>query len=441
MKRILMIGGDQLPVLALVSLMSCWICLATACGSDETDSEATHGGSSGQSDTTGGGGTGADTGGAGAAGNASSVTGGAGGDTGTGGGPSDDDCRVWLDPNGTDSEGCGSADDPCATLTAAYNSLCPVPPEGTENGAECLGPAPRTLCVRPGTYQVTERFELRKTRMGTESNPIIIQAAPSATSKPVFDFSNQPRVAACGAQSDSSGGELTGITMNADWTVLRNVVVTDANDNCVKVQGANNLVEGVVVHGCDDAGIQISAGSGYANSGTNNTIVNCDSYQNHDPQCLGMNADGFAVKTGTGLGNVFRGCRAWDNADDGWDLGAWTDPVRVENCWAINQCASVADDRSDCNGFMLGANDVSAQHVLVDLIAVGNHGGASGCGFTPDTNPASLTCDGTCAAWDNDTDVVAIGGVSTAQIGSVTAEQMINAERGADGSLPDINSL
>jgi hypothetical protein len=346
-----------------------------------------------------------------------------------------------MAPDGTDSEGCGSADAPCATLAAAYDILCPVPPEGTENGTECEGPAPRTLCVRPGTYPMSERFELRKTRMGTESNPIVIQAAPSSTTKPVFDFSSQPRVAACGAQSDSSGGELTGITMNADWTVLRNVVVTDANDNCVKVAGAHNLVEGVVVYGCDDSGIQISAGSGYVNSGTNNTIINCDSYQNHDPQCLGMNADGFAAKSGTGAGNVFRGCRAWDNADDGWDLGGWTDPVRVENCWAISQCASTVDDRSDCNGFMLGADDWSTQHVLVDLIAVGNRGGASGCGFTPDTNPASMTCDGTCAAWDNDTDVVAIAGVSTAQIGSVTAEQMLNALRGADGSLPDINSL
>jgi len=304
-----------------------------------------------------------------------------------------------------------------------------------------LGPGTADAVRQAGDLPETERFELRKTRMGTESNPVVIQAAPTATTKPVFDFSSQPRVAACGAQSDSSGGELTGITMNADWTVLRNVVVTDANDNCVKVAGAHNLVEGVVVHGCDDAGIQISAGSGYQNSGTNNTIVNCDSYQNHDPQCLGMNADGFALKSGTGAGNVFLGCRAWDNADDGWDLGGWTDPVRVENCWAIGQCASTADERSDCNEFLLGGNDWSTQHVLADLIAVGNRGGASGCGFTPDTNPASMTCDGSCAAWDNDTDVVAIGEVSTAQIDGITAEQLINAERGPDGSLPDISFL
>ena len=122
-----MIGGDRMPVLALVSLMSCWTCLATGCGSDEPDSPASGSGGSDQSDGTGGSG---DTG---------SATGGRGGaaDTGVGGGPSDDECRVFMAPDGTDSEGCGSADDPCATLAAAYDSLCPVPPEGTENGTEC----------------------------------------------------------------------------------------------------------------------------------------------------------------------------------------------------------------------------------------------------------------------------------------------------------------
>lgn len=457
MNRKPMIGGNGLPVFVVASLMSCGACLSTACGSDEGESQGTGGaGDSGS----GGSETGA-TGGSGAVvsttGGGTSVTGGAsatggsagsggvtstGGESATGGAaPTDDECRVFLDPAGTDSADCGAADSPCATLAAAYDILCPAPPDGTENGFECLGPAPRTLCVRPGTYAMTERFELRKTRMGTEVSPIVIQAAPTATSKPIFDFSGQARAAACGAQTDADGGELTGITMNADWTVLRNVVVTDANDNCIKVQGANNLVENVEVHDCDDAGIQISAGSGYVASGTNNTILNCDSSENYDPQCFALNADGFAVKTGTGANNVFRGCRAWNNADDGFDLYAWTEPVRLENCWAINQCATNVDTQSDCNGFALGGNNVEAQHELVDLIAVGNTGGRMGLSFTQDTNPASLTCEGTCAAWGNGTDVGSVAGVTASQIGSVTADQMISAERAADGSLPDIASL
>jgi hypothetical protein len=138
---------------------------------------------------------------------------------------------------------------------------------------------------------------------------------------------------------------------------------------------------------------------------------------------------------------VFRGCRAWNNGDDGWDLNGWTLPVRLENCWAINQCATIEDSQSDCNGFTLGGNEVEAQHELVDLVAVGNTGGRMGFGFTPDTNPATMTCEGTCAAWDNGTDVADVEGVSTDAIGSVTGDQLINAEREPDGSLPDISTL
>jgi len=53
--------------------------------------------------------------------------------------------------------------------------------------------------------------------------------------------------------------------------------------------------------------------------------LNCDSYENYDPGNLGENADGFATKFGLGTGNILRGCRAWNNSDDGYDC--WnTDP-------------------------------------------------------------------------------------------------------------------
>jgi len=52
-----------------------------------------------------------------------------------------------------------------------------------------------------------------------------------------------------------------------------------------------------------------------------------------------------------------------------------------------------------------------------------------------------MTCTGTCAAWGNGTATKNIGGVGTSAPGSATAAKMIAAQRNADGSLPDINSL
>ena len=49
-----------------------------------------------------------------------------------------------------------------------------------------------------------------------------------------------------------------------------------------------------------------------------NLILNCTSYGNADAGY--EDADGFAAKLTVGDGNVFDGCIAHHNADDGWDL-------------------------------------------------------------------------------------------------------------------------
>ena len=49
-------------------------------------------------------------------------------------------------------------------------------------------------------------------------------------------------------------------------------------------------------------------------------VLYLDSYGNRDPRKNGESADGFAVKSGSGNGNVLRGARIWNNVDDGIDL-------------------------------------------------------------------------------------------------------------------------
>jgi len=328
-----------------------------------------------------------------------------------------------------------------ATLAHGYDLLCP-PATGASAGDVCSGTL-KTLCIKAGTYAINTRFELKKTRMGTASRTLTIEGDPGSSSKPVLDFSGQPRVS-CG--DNPSDGNLGGITMNADYWVLKRLEIKGANDNCVKVQGSHNLVQEVVAHGCADCGIQISDGSGYTNSGTNNSVVNCDAYGNSDPQCNGANADGFCAKENSSSnvsGNVFRGCRAWDNADDGFDFYGWSSPVTVDNCWTMSMSKTTGGSSSNGNGFKLGGNKVSAAHILKDLYATDNKYAASpgNCGFTNNSNPASMTCTGTCASWGNSTQVQNIDGVGTSAPGSATAANMIAAPRNADGSLPSITSL
>ncbi len=344
------------------------------------------------------------------------------------------DCRVWLATDGDDAND-GSEEAPVASLQVAYDLMCPKPPDGTENGAECLGEAPRSICVKPGTYEMTERLEFKKTRMGTADNRLILQGDPSSSERPVFDFRSQERLS-CGANPDNLGG----FTVNAHYVTVKNLVVRGANDNCILVQGYEGLIENVLTYECADTGIQISSGGEYNNSGINNTVLNCDSHSNYDVQCDGENADGFAIKEGTGTGNAFIGCRSWNNTDDGYDLFAWTSPVRIENSWAFDQCATTQDDESDCNGFKLGGDEIAASHELEDLVAVGNSRG-TGNGFTENSNPAALSCSG-CVSWGNVVDVDSVSGVDTSAVSGVTVEAMAaDSARNADGSLKSITEL
>jgi hypothetical protein len=88
-------------------------------------------------------------------------------------------------------------------------------------------------------------------------------------------------------------------------------------------------------------------------------VLNCDAYRNHDytsEDGRGGNVDGFGFHVPKGsVGNVFRGCRAWFNSDDGFDFISSAEPVTVENCWAFyNGYSPDFKGLADGNGFKAG---------------------------------------------------------------------------------------
>ena len=349
-------------------------------------------------------------------------------------------CDVWIAPNGVDTNP-GTEALPVATIQHAYDLVCPGV-KASQDGDLCSGTL-STMCLKAGTYPMSTRFEFKKTRMGTADRIITLMADPAAATRPLLDFSSQPRLS-CGASPADKNQY--GIDIGSDWTRVKGVEVANANDTGILVQGAHDFVELCDVHDSADTGIKISSSSGFTGSGTFNTILNCDSHHNNDPQCNGANADGFGAKEGGGDGNVFDGCRSWDNADDGWDLFAWTSPVTVRNSWAFNMGATTSGSMSNGNGFKMGGNKVSAKHIMSNDFAFDNNETAGGAhvsdwGFTNNSNPASMTCTG-CGANNNRggsfQNITSSGGVS---ITNATTAKASAAKRNADGSLPDITKL
>ncbi|RZK23666.1 MAG: T9SS type A sorting domain-containing protein [Hymenobacter sp.] len=122
--------------------------------------------------------------------------------------------------------------------------------------------------------------------------------------------------------------------------------------------GGNNIYEQLSMHDGQAIGF-------YLTRGPNNLILNCDAYRNNDNvntanttgTAGGGNVDGFGNHPNNAnyTGNVFRGCRAWQNSDDGYDCISAFAATTFENCWAFyNGYTQNFVGRGDGNGFKAG---------------------------------------------------------------------------------------
>ena len=163
-------------------------------------------------------------------------------------------------------------------------------------------------------------------KSGTAANPIHYLAAPGAV--PILDFDGI---------RDSC--RIKGILLSGSFIHLRGFELRGVRQNNnlnheswgLWVQGSSNVIEALDVHDIMGPGIFIQRGS-------NNLVLNCDSHDNFDPLTsngAGESADGFGCHVSAGeTGNVFRGCRAWWNSDDGYDFINAFAACTVESSWA-----------------------------------------------------------------------------------------------------------
>jgi hypothetical protein len=217
-----------------------------------------------------------------------------------------------------------------------------------------------TIYVRGGTYVLNARVNPSSSKNGTPGNHIKLWAYPGEL--PEFDFDTMPE------SSDKA------LDMRRNYWHVRGIEVRNAPDSGILVGGTGNIIEGCVVHDCDNDGLVLGSSSVRA---TNALILNCDSYRNYQAGSGGNNGDGFAAKIGCGPGNVFRGCRAWNNSDDAWDFyDNNTNSVVLEACWAFRSGYDLwgigGGFNGNGNGFKLGGEGTLAGHFLTNCVAFGN---------------------------------------------------------------------
>jgi hypothetical protein len=289
---------------------------------------------------------------------------------GEAGEPAPSEGALFAAPDGKDSAS-GSMQDP----TSLASAIKRVAPGGV-------------IEVRAGTYAYATQLTIEVASSGMAGKLKLLRAY--AKEKPVLDFSTQPY---------GTGSNPRGLQINADYWHVVGLEVKGSADNGIYVAGKHNVIESCVTHNNRDTGLQIgraaSSQATLAEWPADNLILNCESYDNYDaPPGSGENADGFAAKLTVGPGNVFRGCVAHHNSDDGWDLYTKTDTGPIGSV-SIDQCIAhhngtltngTTNANGDRNGFKLGGEKIAVGHTVTRSIAFAN--GKNG--FTWNSNPGAI---------------------------------------------------
>jgi hypothetical protein len=168
------------------------------------------------------------------------------------------------------------------------------------------------------------------------------------------------------------GSNIAGIRLEGSYWHFKGFEITGIKQTqgrisrgFISVNSSNNIYELLNIHHNEGPGLVIN------NNSNNNLVLNCDFHDNYDPYNNGGNADGMSLayipKVYT---NKIKGCRLWNNSDDGVDLWKNEGILYIDSCWAWH------------NGYIPGT----------ETIAGNGQGFKFGrTDLTPDTNPNELS--------------------------------------------------
>lgn len=278
--------------------------------------------------------------------------------------------NIYVSPNGK-SNAAGTKDAPMDIYTAV----------------KIAAPGQKIL-IKEGTYNLSGTVKVERGINGTADAMIYMIADPEAGSRPVLDF----------------GGKCAGMILAGDYWYFQGFDVTRSADaqKGIQVSGNHNILDQIKAYKNGNTGIQISRYLGtdqFNQWPAHNTILNCSSYLNADKGY--EDADGFAAKLTVGQGNVFDGCIAAYNADDGWDLFAKVQSgsigvVTIQNCVAFKNGYILDENGREINagngnGFKMGGDSMPGAHVLKNSVAFANKAKGIDSNSCPDIKVYSST--------------------------------------------------
>lgn len=277
---------------------------------------------------------------------------------------------IYAAPEGR-STGSGTNSDPVDIYTAV-KSVAPG----------------QMIVLKGGTYALDKTVTIDRGVSGTTDARIYMIADPDSTSRPVLNFQRK----------------CAGMILAGDYWYFQGFDVTGSANSLkgIQVSGSHNTLDDIMAYRNGNTGIQISrykSTDGRSDWPSYNLILNCTSYLNADAGY--EDADGFAAKLTIGEGNVFDGCIAAYNADDGWDLFAKVETgaigqVVIQNCVAFKNGYVLDEngqevDAGNGNGFKMGGSSISGHHTLRNSVSFGNKAKGIDSNSCPDIEAYSST--------------------------------------------------
>jgi RNA polymerase sigma factor (sigma-70 family) len=265
---------------------------------------------------------------------------------------------LFVAPDG-DDDGTGTIDRPFATLNRAV--------EAVRRG--------QTIALRGGRYRPDQRIVIG-TNAGADG-PVVVSNYRDEV--PTLD-------------ARRIGGSQAFITHKAAHWTFQGLEITSAPGTALHCLSCHdNTFRRLSVHANGATAFTLKGAGAAANS-----ILDSDFYDNHDDARAGADADGLVLAEGDGEDNVIRGCRFFNNADDGFDIEKFTGAVTVESSWAYGNGVNrwrIRHFAGAGHGFRLGSRGAGSAHVVRNNAAWDN----TGDGFGEASNTGRMLVTGNTA--------------------------------------------
>lgn len=333
---------------------------------------------------------------------------------------------IYVKPEGA-AENTGASMDEAVDIQTALNYTAPG----------------QTILLASETYDLANvELTVFRGRNGALNSPIAMTTADGKFA--TLDF----------------GGTGRGFKVWGDYWNISKINVTNTKNGLPGMQlaGSHCTLERMNFFNNGTTGLQVSGSSADEKTlwPAFNLIKNCTSMNNADKAL--EDADGFAAKLTTGQGNVFDGCVAAYNADDGWDLFAKVATGQIGTVIIKNSLTyrngyiqvqeggtaksfafadvlcdengtltfgdSVVMEAGNGNGFKLGGSSLPGGHTLLNSIAYENKAKGIDSNSCPDIKVYN------CTSYNNGSHNVAMYTGNTAATTGFAASGVISFRAG-----------